>query len=405
LAIGSITRSQIDAARGGAPAAAPWAGQPVRLAVLPHLALDEMSFDPDSPAVQVASDLRFKLKQLPHVEVESPVDIQQQLRRLRAGGLDGEPLMQALAVRLGVDYIVWGEYRSAPPATIQTAVYRREDGQKVVQSGLSADGAQVDLVSRVAGQLVVRTVSAGAENNLRTVLASLTNRQRAELEAPLAAEEPVAAHLRAALEAMEQALAYPLGATEGALLLSRAERHLSAALETDTRNPLGHQLLANVLYNQAQAQLQGGQTDAAEQSMRGFASALRRAYRERERATHQAVQDEIAGDYALLIARDVPAAIAAYQRLLEAPETSLNSALRAHWMLAGIYSGDWQVPPDTADPERARKHVVQILAHWENSSEAVYLKKALRWNDESGSTHYDHLPRPNAPLVREWPAE
>jgi hypothetical protein len=404
-AIGRITRGEVETAR--ASAAGPGSPQLVRLAVLPHMALNQLTFNPDSPEVQVAADLRYKLKQLPHLEVRSPVDVQRQLRRLRAGGLEGDQLMQALAVQLGVDYIVWGEYQPAPPPAIHSAVYTRQDGRRLVSAELRSDSAtaRADLVNQVAGQLVARAVSAGGDNRFRAVLASLGDRQRAALESPLAEDPAVAAHLRAGLEGLEQALAYPVGSPEGVLLLAQAERHLSAAIESDARNPLAHLLLGNCFYNQAQALLREGRAEDAHANMRRFASALRRAYLERERTTHEGMKAELVADYTLLIRRDFEAAIRSYEALLEAPDTATHSALRAHWMLAGIYSGDWETPEPFINAERARAHVVQILARWEDSSEASLLREALRWNEESGGTQLGHLPRRNAPLGHDWATE
>jgi hypothetical protein len=43
------------------------------------------------------------------------------------------------------------------------------------------------------------------------------------------------------------------------------------------------------------------------------------------------------------------------------------------------------------DADLARKHLIQILAHWPNSSQALYIRRNLRWKEEDGS-HFNHVP-------------
>ena len=91
----------------------------------------------------------------------------------------------------------------------------------------------------------------------------------------------------------------------------------------------------------------------------------------------------------------------AYEELCQVtPETPLHTALRAHWMLAGIYSGDWGVAKDekgkqVIDPAKARTHLIQILAHWNESSEAEFIRRNLRSDEESGTNRFEHFPRVN----------
>ena len=61
-------------------------------------------------------------------------------------------------------------------------------------------------------------------------------------------------------------------------------------------------------------------------------------------------------------------------------------------MLAGIYSGDWGAGIQIVNADRARLHLVQILAHWEDSREAQYVKNNLRWSDEKGENQYEFYP-------------
>ena len=103
----------------------------------------------------------------------------------------------------------------------------------------------------------------------------------------------------------------------------------------------------------------------------------------------------------MLVSKNYPAAVEAYEELCQVtPDTPLHTALRAHWMLAGIYSGDWGVAKDekgkpVIDPAKARGHLIQILAHWNESSEAEFIRRNLRWDEESGTNRFEHFPRVN----------
>ena len=68
-------------------------------------------------------------------------------------------------------------------------------------------------------------------------------------------------------------------------------------------------------------------------------------------------------------------------------------------MLAGIYYGDWGVDPTFVDTTKSREHLVKILAHWEGSSQAAFVKRQLRWDEEKGQNRFEHIPRENALTV------
>ena len=87
----------------------------VRIAVLPHLPLDNMSFAPASEAVQLATELRMRLRGVPGVEFKDPITVQQRFEMLTRQGLEGDALLQMLAtapdpgvVRPRPEYRRWG---------------------------------------------------------------------------------------------------------------------------------------------------------------------------------------------------------------------------------------------------------------------------------------------------------
>ena len=48
------------------------------MAVLPHMPLNQITFDPTHESVQIAAELRQKFKVLPNTEVRSPVDVERE---------------------------------------------------------------------------------------------------------------------------------------------------------------------------------------------------------------------------------------------------------------------------------------------------------------------------------------
>ena len=114
------------------------------------------------------------------------------------------------------------------------------------------------------------------------------------------------------------------------------------------------------------------------------------------------MKTEIEADFALLVQRNVGQAIQKYQELAGTDpksDTNIHSALRAHWMLAGIYSGDWGVAEKFVDKEQARQHLIQILAFWWDSPEANFIKNSLRWSAEEQKTMFPNFPLQNETVV------
>jgi hypothetical protein len=215
------------------------------------------------------------------------------------------------------------------------------------------------------------------------------------------AESPAAAgELLAGLESLEQALAYEVGSLESIELLDQAERALESAIKTEPQNALGHWLLSNVLMNQAAGLFSSSQNADAGKKLTAMRSALRRAHRYRERLSSSLAQ-EIEADEALLIRGDHAAALAGYETLAQDSQP-LATQLRAHWMLAGLYAGDWGVGAKAAElveAAKVRKHVIQILVRWPDSPQATLLRQWLQWDDDTGKSRYYHFPQTNDPLA------
>jgi hypothetical protein len=400
--IGRLTRDDVRRLREEAIRAknALAEGQRVRMAILPHMPLDQLDFDPTRDAVQIAAEIRHRMRNIPGTELKSPIAVERQYAILRARGVQGPALLQTLAQALGVDYLVWGDLsRDQGSVLLTSAIYSAQDGKTIAEDQVRS-GPQMPVAS-MSGKLVTdlmnSTVQTGEEVQLVSVFRQVRDAPGAQAALVGAvASEAARSDLLEGFETLERALAFPVGQADEQLQQARAA--LERAVKRDAANPLAYLLLANCCYNQAQSAAEQGNQEQAAAARDAFDGALRKAYTFREQSGDFAyVQREIEADYALLIRKDPAAAIPLYRQLAGSVEnTPLRTALRAHWMLAGIYAGDWQVAdraPELLDREQSRLHLLQILAHWEESSEAQFIRKNLRWDDQQGGSQFEFFPR------------
>jgi hypothetical protein len=372
----------------------------VRIAVLPHLPLNEMTFDPDVPAVQVATALRHNFAVVPGVRLASPMEIQKQLLRLRADNVSDDQRLRALAARLGVDYVIWGSHQATGPV-VQTAAYRRTDGSRVVQVSLSGDAGSLTQVLLTAASASPEEKDGALGGLMKRIEQSVS---ASVLEQPLAATPVTRKEVLATIEALEQALGLPAGSKESLELLSRASTSIAAASATEPRNPIIHWLASNIAYNLAAYHFGVGDVATADAQMKKMGQSLARAYRDRKSVKLPSLVTEIEADYSLLVARNVKAATESYGAMTSSDQPSATQR-RGHWMLSGIYAGDWGVDESNVNAKAARDHVVAILAGWPESPEAVLLKKWMRWDDAAGKTKFSYLPIINRQLAKIVPED
>jgi len=406
--IGQITREAVDLERQRAQQQKTLLAQSgrSRIAVLPHMPLDELSFDPSLEPVQVAAELRHRFRSIPGVEVKSPLAVERHAAILKARGVRGTQLLQSLASALNVDYTVWGTTsRVQGNLEIQSAVYDRVTGNRIV-SDLVRTSPQLpvtEVTGRLANNLKDKVVGGNLDVRLAGAFRQVTPGSPGEMRLlnPVAQTAPARTDLLAGFELLEKALAYPAGASEAGPLLTQARKRLEKARSEDQQNPLAYLLLANCCFDQAQALTRQGKESEAAGDLKAFSQALSVANRFRREAKFDYLRREIEADYALLIRKDFPAAVQVYEELAKiSPDTPLYTALRAHWMLAGIHSGDWGVADAPAgreltDEAKVRSHLIQILAHWPDSSEAEFIRHNLRWDEDAGENRFEYFPRVN----------
>lgn len=365
--------------------------QQVSLAVIPHMPIHQISFDPRNPAVQVSTALRTKLARIPGVRIAGPREIKEKLRRLRAEGLSDEKAIRALAAMLNVDFVVWGSLQ-ADSATVQTAAYRRDNGQQIVPVQLANHTDDMAFV------LIQASAKSVPDNQAIAQMFSQMRKLESALAAPMAKGVATSNDLLAAMEALEQALAYEAGSDEAIELLKTAQNASKNASVAEPRNAIAHWLQANVAYNQASRLYQRGETEDASKKMRDVKNSLGRAVEYRESIGVPSLITEIEGDYYLLVERNPDQAVKRYLAMTKTDQP-LASQLRGHWMLAGIYAGDWgNADHEIVDADKSRRHITEVLANWPDSPEAKLLKDWLRWDESQEKTEFNYLPRVNVEL-------
>ncbi len=408
--IGTITQQDVDARRKQAEQvnliASP--SDRLRFAVLPHLPVDQMVFDPDRPEVQVATQLRNQFKVVPRVSVKSPVDVERGIRRAQARGLNAEQIVPALCTLLNVDYLVAGTYSNdGSTVTIKSSVFSRRQGKIVAEESLRSgtNQSQRELALRIGDKLIQAASQRAGDQLLASTLASYLQSSGGEvLIQPVALNDAAQSNMLAGFEALEQALAY--GGQNNSEphpkskpLLDLAVKRLQAAIAEDARDGLAHRLLADAYFNLALHATMMGQPSENETAQ--YKRALKQAYRFRANIKAEAIRREVEADYLLLVTEQYDEAIKAYQQLGEyQDQATLQATLRAHWMLAAIYSGDWDVPEDVVQPKEARKHIIEILANWPESKEAEYIRNNIRWNAEKGKNEFQHTPQTHTTLAQ-----
>ena len=402
LRIGKITRQEVDELRAQAQqnSTSLSTSRRARIAVLPHAPLGEMSFRSNRPEVRIATDLRRRLRSVPGIEVKSSRAVEQQFRQLRRQDLEESQLLQMLSSALEVDYLLWGTMsQQGGVVQLGSSIYRGGDGRRIV-SGRGRKESVSDAASAVMLDVVNR-MNRRTDPKLVSLLRGLDggNEMTRRLTTPVSNNVQTADRMLVAYDLLERVAGLEAGHADADPLLGEAKLALEEALRQDPRNPIAHQLMASCHFNLAQVQKRRGTPQSAQQEFESARAELERAKSLRNaRRIPEEVKTEISADYALLGQKDVEEAIRLYESLtgVIAEGTSpiqLHLALRAHWMLAGIYSGDWGVPDTFIQPEKAKLHLKSILAHWPKSHEAEFIRRQLRWNHQTGENSFEHYPR------------
>jgi hypothetical protein len=159
--------------------------------------------------------------------------------------------------------------------------------------------------------------------------------------------------------------------------LREAISEFQRALSYESDNAFAHLLVASSYFNLAQFE-EGGE------DLKLHVKHLRLAYAAKDSpSTGSAVREEIEAEYALLVSKDIPTAVARYEALAAqhgGSQSRSRFGLRAQWMLAGIYLGDWgtrSCAPNVVDEKKARQKIVQIMAQWPDAPETAFYRQCM----------------------------
>lgn len=377
------------------------AGAPVRVAVLPHMKLDEMNTDPDRPEVQLATELRLLLNKAPQMQVRDAAAVAEAIRATQRAGAADERILADLAAKLRVDFIVWGEYAASSEQgeRLDTRLYRVKDGAATLvakadgQAEMPDDRRPTALTVLTLGTLLDRTAgelekSTGADKAWHTTFAAYKGRQApAETGDGLSNDSRAKRQLLAGIERLEQTLGVSrqdASSVETANQLAEAVACFEQALVFEPDNVFTQLQLANAAFSLSKHR------DLEANTKKAF-DALTVAYENRDKAGNEAIKTEIMGDYALLVQKDYRKAAEQFEALAALPEfRESRFALRARWTLAGMYMGDWGVneyeatlPKDkiaelsVVNLDKAREHILAILANWDGTPMASFYKSHI----------------------------
>ena len=359
--------------------------QPLRLAILPHCPIDDLRFDPQLVSTRVATAISEKFRYLPGVQLVGPLQIERAVGRMRAEGLDGRDVIRGLSARVRADYVIWGLLREDPALT--TVAFRNRDGAAVVR--VNFDG-QPDRLAQVF--LTSASQNAGDQPLADLATEVLRSADGSFLQQPIADDALTTGQLLAAIGSLQRAIGVTVGENESATELAAATAAIDAVLRREPANPLANWVAANIAFNQAAAEQLGGRGAAADDLIDRCRSSLRLAARRAADLASEPLATEIRADNALIVRGDVPAAMTLYESMTD-PAMPMDTQKRGHWMLAGLRAGDWGAPAEVVDPAESRRHVIAILARWPDDPEAELLRRWLRWDQQRGTTTYNHLPQ------------
>lgn len=169
-------------------------------------------------------------------------------------------------------------------------------------------------------------------------------------------------------------------------LLSNAVKHLDNAIDAEPANALAHFLLAQCYFKLAR--LKPPALDLEHDAR--FREQMELAWFARQKSADQdnPLEMLIEAQYYLHTDQHMNA-VQTLERIVSASQAAHSpAALRAHWLLAGVRLGDWNTAAKASQllsSDRARTHIIQILAHWPESAEADYCRRFEGWRIPAGA--------------------
>lgn len=345
----------------------------VSVAVLPPISLKDMTFSGyDNPANDFANDLVYRLQRIDGRSICTMADTRDGWSKFTAHGQRSEAELSELVKTLEVDFLIWGDYQAAGDGQTATTTLRAYNlmGQEV--EAASATGPVWEVAGLALTNLVKAMSEAGASGSSQAAkFARFYGHQELHERIQVELADSAAAYdaLMTGWDYLERSTEFDRteSKNDGRGLLLDAKEHLAHAVQVEPNNPFALLLLSSCHYNL-------GEQDAA-------LARLKQAYASRNETEDRLVTLEIEADYALFVEHDPLRAIETYQSIVQATRIGRpKTALRALWMLAGLYLGDWgagehlqkEFKSETERLDLARGCILDIVAYWPESAEARY---------------------------------
>ncbi len=388
LELKHFTQKDVDRRRGD---------KGVHVAVLPPMPLQQIQFTStgyeEKPAYDLAVDLVYRLQNIDGRRVTNLTTVKREwtdfVERIDAGDSSkiDESVLPGFVRLLGVDLLIWGERKElgGKPGV----VLRVFDQDASVLSTEWISGRSSQLAGKALVELVSKLEQAGTSGHGKAAaFAKLYRLRQARelLQEKFAENDEAHKLLLDGYDLLEQAVEFSVGDKEGIERTRKAQTKLQQSLKADAGNPFAWLLLSNSHQNL-------GESDQAIETLKQAIKAAE------TRPVAKGLRLEIEADHALFVEGDPIKAIGLYQQLTKESDVGHSkTALRALWMLAGLYLGDWgstkaiseQYPAETERRDLARECILDMLVYWPDSAEAAYYGKFIS----------PRLPAPARPLNR-----
>lgn len=399
IEIAPITRAELAEVRSRANTQqtmlAP--NQRMRVAVMPHLKLEEMNFSHRDPGVRFADEMRSQLETVGlDVDVVSNFELERTFYKIKTQGMSREAALQQLGLGVAADYVFWGVLVDGSPGKVESGILDTKSGKFIVSLPGGVE-TQFPVRATLCSTVLDALAQASKQSGNPLQLARVQRRFQTRL---VASTEEVERLTLSARGRIADVMQMELGHAHSQQLWDEAQADLEAAFKLAPDNPLINALLANVYFGQFQILQAKGDPGAA--AKRRLANQFAGEAKKLSGLVLESDRLEIEADFNFYRGNFKEAA-GLYEQIVQRADT-LAHVERARWMLAGIYAGDWGIDKaesDLVDADKARQQIVQLLAFFEDSPHARLLEKYLLWDESSGSTLSPNLPRTHVELAAE----
>lgn len=271
---------------------------------------------------------------------------------------------------LDLDFILWGEFTAADRHEVVLRVYDR-NGVEVAKSPVIEGTSLVGMVEPSMTQLSEKLINfKAADADAQTRAVAFSNLLAAPRQKML--DEGWDESLLESYRLVEEASAYEIGNPKSQEFNQQAIEILDGYLKMRPNSAFAYLLRSSCHRNL-------GHKDDANAD-------LQQAYDHSSMMADDPLSLEIAADYLLFVKNDPLGAVRKYEELVlkneQAGRIYCKQALRAKWMLSGLYLGGWGVAKtqNFKDEERkyldkAREQLLDVLVYWPQSPEAEYYER------------------------------